>query len=258
MGSVLGSIAGPVIGGIFGNKAANTQASAADQAAQVQQNIFNTTNAQQEPYREAGYGGLANLSYLLGTGPKAGYQAPDANGNQVNYAPNTSLGAYGSLAQPFTTDQFHQDPGYQFMLQQGQQALEHSQAAKGTILSGAGLKGLDAYTQGLASQEYQQAFNNYNTNQTNLYNRLAGITGTGQTANAATQQAGQNYANQAGNYSTQAGSANAAGQLAMGTGLSNLANAWSTGLNSPSSSSQFQAQGFDDPGTGNNPIYWNE
>jgi len=253
MGGIVGAVAGPVIGGIFGNSAANTQADAANNASDLQRYIFDLQNSQQAPYREAGYGGLSNLAYLLGTGPQGGLQAPDQNGNQTTYVPNTSLGAYGSLAQPFTLDQFHEDPGYQFMLQQGQQALKASQAANGTLLSGAGLKGLDAYTQGLASQEYQQAFNNYNTNQTNLYNRLAGLSGTGQTANAQTGAAAQNYGNQAGNYITQAGSANAAGQLATGTGLSNLAanlgSAWSTGLNTP-------AQGMASSFNGS-PINWN-
>jgi len=51
------------------------------------------------------------------------------------------------------------DPGYQFRLKQGQQALENSASARGTLRGGAQLKALTDYAQGAASQEYQNAYN---------------------------------------------------------------------------------------------------
>ena len=45
-------------------------------------------------------------------------------------------------------------PGYQFRLQQGLQAVERANSAKGLLESGAVLKDLTNYSQGLASQEY--------------------------------------------------------------------------------------------------------
>lgn len=50
------------------------------------------------------------------------------------------------------------DPGYQFRLQQGQQALERAAAARGTLNTGGTLKDVSQFGQGLASQEYGQAY----------------------------------------------------------------------------------------------------
>ena len=55
------------------------------------------------------------------------------------------------------------DPGYQFRLQQGQQALERSGAARGVTRTGGTLKDILDYGQRAASQEYG-----------NVYNRMAG------------------------------------------------------------------------------------
>lgn len=80
----------------------------------------------------------------------------------------------GALRQGFTFDP-NSDPGYQFRLQQGQQALERSAAARGMNLSGAALKGANQYAQGLASQEYNNAYGRWANDQQNLYNRLMGL-----------------------------------------------------------------------------------
>lgn len=49
---------------------------------------------------------------------------------------------------------FEQSPGYQFRMQQGQQAIERAAAAAGSYGSGANLKDLTRFGQGVASQEY--------------------------------------------------------------------------------------------------------
>lgn len=132
---------------------------------------------------------------------------------------------YGSLAKNFSTEDFQTDPGYDFRLSEGQKAIDRSAAAKGGLLSGAAVKAAARYGQDFASNEYQNAYNRYNTNQTNLYNRLAGISGAGQTAsnNLATQ--GTNYANSAGQLMQNAANYNASGNVAQ-------SNIFSTGLNS--------------------------
>jgi len=134
-------------------------------------------------------------------------------------------GAFGSLSKPFSAADFVADPGYQFSVSEGEKALERSAAAKGGLMSGAALKAITEFGQGTAAQEYQQVYDRYNTNQTNLYNRLAGLSGTGQVAannNAAT---GTNYANNAATGIQNAANYNASGQVAN-------TNAWTTGLNS--------------------------
>lgn len=52
------------------------------------------------------------------------------------------------------------DPGYQFRVQQGQQALDRSAAARGLLGSGQAAIEAEQYGQGLASQQYQQALQN--------------------------------------------------------------------------------------------------
>jgi len=53
---------------------------------------------------------------------------------------------------------FQGDPGYQFRLQQGEQALGRMAAARGGRGGGRAMKEMAKYSQGLASDEYQRAF----------------------------------------------------------------------------------------------------
>lgn len=65
------------------------------------------------------------------------------------------------LTEGFQPGDLTQDPGYQFRLQQGQQALERSLAAQGLGQSGAALKAAQEYGQGLADQTYNDAYQRY-------------------------------------------------------------------------------------------------
>jgi len=126
---------------------------------------------------------------------------------------------FGDLMRDFTLEDFEASPGYQFNLAEGQKALDRSAVARGGLLSGRSVKEGLRYSQGLASNEFQNAFNRYNQNRETKYNKLAGLSGTGQIATQQLGQAGQNYANQAGNLMTQAGDAKASGYMGS-------ANAW--------------------------------
>lgn len=124
------------------------------------------------------------------------------------------------------------DPSYQFRLQQGMRALENSGAARGMTGSGQNLADIVNYSQGAASQEYGNAFNRFQTEQGNLYNRLAALSGTGQVAaqnlgaaaGSTMGQMGQatmQGAGQSGNYITQGANATAAGSIAQGQAWGN-------------------------------------
>ncbi|MFD1216417.1 hypothetical protein [Microbulbifer celer] len=91
---------------------------------------------------------------------------------------------------------FYESPDYQFRLEQGEQALERGAAARGMNLSGATLKDLNRFGQGLASTEYG-----------NWYNRLVGQQGLG--ANVAGAQAGIDQDTASGVANTQIGAAGA-------------------------------------------------
>jgi hypothetical protein len=186
MAMLAGALGGSVIQGIFGGQAGKAQANAAKYSAQLQYNLgqnqlaqnqaqFQTTQGNIAPWLQAGKQGLGTLSNLIST-PGQGLLTP---WTQQFQAPTGAQAA--------------QTPGYQFALQQGQNAIQIGAAARGGLLSTGAAKTLDQYSQGLASQtyadtynraltEYQQNYNIFQGNQTNMFNRLAAVSGIGQTA----------------------------------------------------------------------------
>lgn len=109
------------------------------------------------PYQEAGNVGVGGL--IQGT----------QNGSLVA----------GSMS---PQDILSQNPGYQFALDQGSQAIQRGAIAQGQGISGGELKDLTAFSQGNALQAYQQAFNNFNTSQSLNFDRLSGLAGIGESA----------------------------------------------------------------------------
>jgi hypothetical protein len=219
------SAGGSLLGGLLGSgsaqSAANTQAQSAQNALDFQKQQFATTQAQGAPYRGAGYNALNTLGGL-GSGT---YQMYDAQGNPTGTGTGT-----GYLTKEYTPADFAQgiDPGYQFRLQQGQEATNRMANMGGGLISGNALKGAEDYTQGLASQEYGNAFNRFQTNRGNIYNTLAGIAGLGNAAYGTSASAGTSAANTIGNTIQGIGQAQAAGTVgasnAISGGLQNAGN----------------------------------
>jgi hypothetical protein len=108
---------------------------------------------------------------------------------------------------------FQADPGYQFRLQQGNEALNNSMAARGGLLSGNALKAAMDYNSGQASQEYG-----------NYWNRLSQTAGFGPGAINNQGQATQNAANNIGNGMMAGGNARASGYAARGQANSGMVN----------------------------------
>jgi hypothetical protein len=193
--------------------AADKQSAAAMQANQLQREMFDQQQknyeqqrSDQQPWRQAGQQALSQLGN------------PD-------------------FQRDFTMSDFQQDPGYQFRMQQGMDALQASAAARGGLMSGNTLKAITDYGQNFASNEYQNAYNRFNNDRTQRFNRLSSIAGVGQTANgqiananAMMGQAGQNYAGQVGQNLMGAanaqGAAGIAGANAWGNTLSGLGKNW--------------------------------
>jgi hypothetical protein len=203
--AVVGSIGGAIISGNAAEDAAATQAAAADRAAALQNEQFKQTRADQLPFLEAGYKGENKLLDLLGL------------------SGNTDAQGYGSAAKNFSMSDFEQDPGYGFRMSEGLKALDRTAAARGGMLSGAALRGATRYGQDMASQEYQNAYNRYQTNRAGILNPLQSLAGQGQTTANNLGQAGQNYATNAGNAYMNAGNAAASGYVGS-------ANAWNQAL----------------------------
>lgn len=156
------------------SKAAKAQKQAAETASAQQERMFQKQVDLQEPFLQGGMTAQNQIMQLLGIGGD-----PNAAG-------------YGSAAQPFGTQQFEQDPGYAFRQAEGMKALERSAAARGNLLSGSTLKGIQRFGQDLASQEYGNAFNRYQIERSARLNPLQSLMGSGQSAaNTLTGAAGQ-------------------------------------------------------------------
>lgn len=190
------TVAGSMYSSKQAGKAAKTQAASADRASQIQQENFEQTRKDLMPYKQAGDTALSQLM---------GQMTPDGYFNQT-----------------YTGQDIYSDPSYQFRLQQGQDAIQSSAAAQGGLLSGATLKALQNYGQESASQEYSNAYNRFNADQTNRYNRLSNLVGIGQNAAAQVGNAGAQTSQAIANNTMAGANALAAGQIGS-------ANAWTNG-----------------------------
>lgn len=198
IGSAVVGAAGSAYAGKQAGKAAKTQADSADRASQIQQENFEQTRQDLAPYKQAGD---SSLSQLMG-----------------------QMGENGYFNQNFTGQDIYSDPSYQFRLQQGQDSIQSSAAAQGGLLSGATLKALQNYGQESASQEYGSAYNRFNADQTNRYNRLSNLVGVGQNAAAQVGNAGAQTAQAVANNTMSGANSIAAGQVANANNWSNTAN----------------------------------
>jgi len=186
------SVGSTLISAYGANKAANAQEEAARTAAAEQRRQFNKQVELQKPFRDVGVNALPEL-------------------------------VAASKYTPFGMEQFQADPGYGFRLQEGIKALDRSAAARGGLLSGNQLRGINEFGQNLASQEYTNAFNRYQTERNARLNPLQSLTGMGQTStNTLSNAAGQLGSNLS-DLAIGAGNARASGYAGM-------ANAFSSGI----------------------------
>lgn len=197
-------IGGAVIGAVGANSAAHTQAAAQDRAAATQQHMFDTINGQEQPFMKAGYASTDKMNELLGIGG------------------DKTASDYGSYAKPFTAADYlaNKDPGYDFQLQQGAQALRNSATPGMGALSGAALKDLIGFNQNMAATGYQNAFNRFQTQQGNIFNRLQDVANRGQNAASNTGQAGTALGTGIAQAQAAAGASRAAGTVGVANSLS--------------------------------------
>ena len=159
----------------------------------LSKNVLDMQQGAYNPYQEAGLAGQNRLREYLGIGGDTGAQG------------------YGQYANAqFTPEAFAagQDPGYAFRMKEGLKAVDAQAAARGGLISGAALKASQRFGQDMASQEYQNAFNRYQTSRQNTlapYQSLQGVGmgAAGGLANAAGTY-GQTSGNALGTYGAQA------------------------------------------------------
>lgn len=158
--------------------------------------------------------GKANGNAFTGTNSYNAQLAQSQN-------PQTQQGqaGFGDLNRKFGAADFQADPGYQFRMDEGARGMNNSAAARGGVLSGAALKAASKYNQNFASNEYSNSYNQFNTDQTNSFNRLASIAGVGQMANNQVGAAGTNMANNVSQNQLGAGNARASGYVGQSNAL---------------------------------------
>lgn len=195
MSKVIGAITGSNSQAKAAKSAANQQYQASKEATQVQKDMYDQTRKDLMPYADAGKN---SLSQLMG-----------------------QMGPNGYFNQTYTGQDIYDDPSYQFRLQQGQDSIQSGAAAQGGLLSGATQKALLNYGQDAASQEYGNAYNRFNADQTNQYNRLSNLVGLGQNAAAQQGNAGMQTAQAVASNTMAGANAQAAGTIAAGNRTAN-------------------------------------
>lgn len=176
-------IGSSLLGSKSAGDAASTQAAAADRAAELQNQQYQQTRQDQMPWMEAGKAALNQLVPLA-----------------TNY-------------RSFGMKDFVIDPGYNFRLTEGLKQLGHQAGARGGLISGQTLKGMQDYAQNSASNEYTNAFNRYQTERAAQLTPLQSLAGVGQTTAAQLGVSGAANAGAVGNYLTGGAAANAAGMV---------------------------------------------
>ena len=204
-----GAIGGALISSSGAEDAAETQAAASDAAIREQQRQFNLTREDYAPYREEGVNALRKVA--------------------------------GEIDTPTTAAEAMSDPGYQFGLQQGQQAIDRKIAASGGRVSGRAIKAAARFGTDYATTGYGAA---YQRRQDRL-NRLAALAGIGQTATAGSAAAGAAASGNISGIIQSQGDAAAAGGLARGNIWGNAMNELASIYKKPSSWPGSGSQGTD-------------
>ena len=242
VGVVVGSA---VIGGAAsiysGNKAAGAAEDASKRSDATQRYMYDQSRKDYAPYRDIGVSALDKLGALYGIQrtPEAepspqvnfqGMQGLSGGGSffgqvgdvfrQVNNgnAANTGGGANtGNPAQssyvPADFSDFYNSPDYQFAYDEGMRATNQSLARQGLSGSGAAMKKLTRFGQGLASQQLGS-----------YKNSLAALAGVGQSATGQLSQLGANTANNISASQLRAGDARGSAYLNTGSAISGASN----------------------------------
>lgn len=174
-----GAVVGGVVQGVMGARGASAAADAARQSGDIQRYMFEQSRADMQPVMDAGNTARNALMFELGVGDR-----------------------------PQGYQGFTSSPGYDFMRGEGQRAIDMSAAARGGLFSGRTARESQRYATGLAAQDYGQ-----------YLNRLAAMSGTGQTATGTVGALGSASAANQGNALMQAGNARASGYNAIGNAV---------------------------------------
>lgn len=147
-----------------GDKSANTINTATGEANNTLAGLFNASGTATQPYIDAGKAGIEGLRKYS--------EGPESKFN-------------------FSLDDYFNGPAYQFQLEQGQRGIQNSASAGGLGQSGAALKELTKFGQGLGATYYNDAFNRakttFDTNNTATMQKFGALSDLGKFGTAAYQ-----------------------------------------------------------------------
>lgn len=186
-----------IVGGVMKSKAANSaaqlQSDAADRAGQgvtdavakVNPAILDaaTRGGDQVSATAKEAAGDVNLKSLEARDQvKAGAVAANSLLDPYGQAGDTAAGVLqrgisegGDFNKTPTLADLQIDPGYAFRQAQGEEALKRNAAARGGVGGGGFQKDLQNFIQGSASQEYQKAFERFETSTQNRFSNVSGV-----------------------------------------------------------------------------------
>lgn len=182
-------------------EAARTQAAAADRSTQTQLDMYGQTVGREHPFVQAGTNALTELQRLLGVGEPGG--ARGAN-------PILAMLGLGGSAPGIDPKTFVGSPGYQYQVQQGENAITNAASRTGG-LGGNALRALQQNGQGLANQSWSQFIGMSSGAWENMLKNLSGLVQGGQSAAANLGGIGTRVAEGVGSNMVGAGNALAGG-----------------------------------------------
>lgn len=192
------TLAGAYMSSQGAKSAAGQYTDAANRGLAQNQQMFDTINEQNAPYRKLGESGAKTYQDLL----DSGYLT----------------------ANPSMNDLTRLMPNYEFGLKQGLGQFNAGLNAGGGAVSGNAIQGGQQFAQDYAQNSLLNAFNMYQTNRSNVASLIGAPVGWGLNANQTTASAGTGASSNASNLLSSIGNANAQATMAG-------ANAWSSGLN---------------------------
>lgn len=187
-------------------KAIDAQNEASDESLALQAELAAQSREDVEPWRAAGESALLQLQEGIDSGAFEISDREAFSSENVNMA---------------------KDPGYQFRMDEGVNALDASAAARGRLSSGAQDKALVDYGQNMGSQEYSNAYSRARSeyddayakevsDNTMKYNVLSSLAGTGQIAANQNVSTNTNLANQSTNILSNQGNSIAQSEYNLG------------------------------------------
>lgn len=209
-------VAAPVVGGVVGGPIGAAAGKAASSLV--------ASGAQSDAANRAADTGMAGYNYFT-----SGAGSPLSN-NIINTGGNALAMQAGVLGLPggdpnaaAGLDNFYNSAGGNFLMRKGQDAITSNAAAAGQLESGATLKALEDYGQGLAG-----------TFETNYFNQLGNLSGAGQQQLGTVGNAAAAGAPVAANAQLESGNAQAAGIIDAATNLGTAATNWFNRRKTPS------------------------